>query len=437
MTQSTTSGNSHKNRHIPVLITQILEYLNLKTVLMSDQKEAINIFDGTFGGGGYFEQIKNAYLDGIVGDQKMPKGGKSAEVEADKYLGLEYFGYDLDPLSVEYGEQNFGEYTKPEALDGRGGGSEDVEKTRAEKSNKIRLNLDQANFAEAITSFEDCSLDYIILDLGFCTNQFDYNRGFSYGPGKKQAGTSEMDTKNLNAPSLEDESKDGLEVDFESDFEEVLDLRFDPRIGMSASQKIRLISPRDLARVIYNYSGEELSRKIADKIFERLLEKDKTIAKDKNLPQKDIKKSEEYSPSSKPKQQKTEEKQITVSEFRAWVEESIPARYKKNTNKILSRVWQALRIWVNGEMENLALFLEAAPQKLKNGGRLIIVDFHSLEDKLITKHFRDLSKPYTDDFGNQSWNYKLLTRRPIAPSEQEIQENPASRSASLRVLERV
>ncbi len=90
--------------------------------------------------------------------------------------------------------------------------------------------------------------------------------------------------------------------------------------------------------------------------------------------------------------------------------------------------FQALRIFVNRELDDLRQLLEAAPQLLKPGGRLVIVSFHSLEDRMVKDAMRE---------GARQGRYKLLTKKPVAPSEEEIASNPRARSAKLRAAERV
>jgi 16S rRNA (cytosine1402-N4)-methyltransferase len=91
-----------------------------------------------------------------------------------------------------------------------------------------------------------------------------------------------------------------------------------------------------------------------------------------------------------------------------------------------TRTFQALRMVVNREREELDALLEAAPRMVARGGRIVIVSFHSGEDRRVKEKFRELAR---------SGQGKILTRKPIVPSEQEVRENPPSRSAKLRALE--
>ena len=93
-----------------------------------------------------------------------------------------------------------------------------------------------------------------------------------------------------------------------------------------------------------------------------------------------------------------------------------------------TRTFQALRIFVNRELDDLRELLQAAPQLLKPGGRLVIISFHSLEDRIVKDALRD---------GVRQGHYKLLTKKPVTAAEEETGRNPRSRSAKLRAAERV
>jgi 16S rRNA (cytosine1402-N4)-methyltransferase len=93
-----------------------------------------------------------------------------------------------------------------------------------------------------------------------------------------------------------------------------------------------------------------------------------------------------------------------------------------------TRTFQALRIFVNHELDELRGLLDAAPRVLKPGGRVVIISFHSLEDRIVKDAFRE---------GSKQGHYRLLTKKPVTPGEEEIDRNPRARSAKLRVAERV
>jgi len=96
-----------------------------------------------------------------------------------------------------------------------------------------------------------------------------------------------------------------------------------------------------------------------------------------------------------------------------------------------TRTFQALRIFVNRELDDLKALLAAAPQILKPGGRVVIISFHSLEDRIVKDAFRDGAAPGKDMV------YRILTKKPITASAEESDRNPRARSAKLRAAERV
>lgn len=114
---------------------------------------------------------------------------------------------------------------------------------------------------------------------------------------------------------------------------------------------------------------------------------------------------------------------------------------KGNPNKYFAQVFQALRIEVNHELEALKEMLQQVPSLLKPGGRVAIITFHSLEDRLVKNFFRrgTFDEPDTHPFINTepANELKILTKKPVRPSEKEIRQNPRARSAKLRVAEKI
>ena len=185
--------------------------------------------------------------------------------------------------------------------------------------------------------------------------------------------------------------------------EEILDLRYDDNKGDPVWKKIvKIKDPKELGKILYRYSGERMSMKIGDRIC--------------SIVEPDLK----------------------VGAVVDVIDNALAPQDKRHKNKILSRVWQSLRIWVNDEHEHLSNFLPMALNKLDKGGRLIIVNFHSLEDKLVAQFMRTAARPVeVDDYGNKEQYYKLLTKKPVVPTEEEIEKNIRSRSARMRVLEKL
>jgi 16S rRNA (cytosine1402-N4)-methyltransferase len=114
---------------------------------------------------------------------------------------------------------------------------------------------------------------------------------------------------------------------------------------------------------------------------------------------------------------------------------------KGNPNKYFAQVFQALRIEVNDELGALQEMLQQIPKLLKPGGRVAIITFHSLEDRLVKNFFRrgTFDEPETNPFINDEpvTELKVITKKPIGPSEKELQQNPRSRSSKLRVAEKI
>ena len=126
----------------------------------------------------------------------------------------------------------------------------------------------------------------------------------------------------------------------------------------------------------------------------------------------------------------------TTFELSKAVEKLIP---RNQENKYLAMLFQALRIEVNGEMEALEMMLKQAVEILKPGGRLVVISYHSLEDRMVknlVKSGNIEGNIEKDFYGNVITNLTAITRKPITPSEQELQENNRSRSAKLRIAEK-
>ena len=127
-------------------------------------------------------------------------------------------------------------------------------------------------------------------------------------------------------------------------------------------------------------------------------------------------------------------------ETTAQLKEAVQARLPRGKeNKVLAQIFQALRIEVNQELDALGAFMEQCPDVLKPGGRLVVMSYHSLEDRIVknyTKTGNAEGKEEKDFFGNLLTPYILITRKPIVPSDEEIARNSRARSAKLRIAER-
>jgi len=174
-----------------------------------------------------------------------------------------------------------------------------------------------------------------------------------------------------------------------------LDMRMDPHSERTADQVVNHLDERQLADVIYEFGEERRSRRIA-----RAICRSRPIRNTAHL-------AEVISAAARPMNQA--ERRIH------------PA----------TRTFQALRIFVNRELDDLKALLAAAPQLLKPGGRIVVISFHSLEDRIVKDAFREGSTKEKDMV------YRILTKKPVTASEQESDRNPRARSAKLRAAERV
>ncbi len=184
---------------------------------------------------------------------------------------------------------------------------------------------------------------------------------------------------------------DTPERGFSFRFNEALDMRMDNSQELTAERLIATLPEKELADTIYNYGEERFSRRIAKRI----------VAHRRKMSIK------------------------TTGELASIVRESVPGRSKIDK---ATKTFQALRIAVNDELGELERFLDEIFDFLAINGRLAIISFHSLEDRIVKNAFRDAAK-----YGE----FKLLTKRPVVAEEEESKKNPRSRSAKLRVIERI
>lgn len=185
-----------------------------------------------------------------------------------------------------------------------------------------------------------------------------------------------------------------------------LDMRMDKSRGISAIDIVNGFEEEEIADIIYKYGEERKSRQIAKRIVNT----------------------------------RQVNKITTTTQLRNIVEEIIPERFAIRT---LSRVFQALRIYVNNEIDDLIEFLENATPLLNPGGRIVILTYHSLEDREVKEHFKyeatECICPPELPICNcdKEKTLKIITRKPVLPAEEEIKSNTRARSAKLRAAERL
>jgi 16S rRNA (cytosine1402-N4)-methyltransferase len=237
-----------------------------------------------------------------------------------------------------------------------------------------RFELRQGNFAELPEWVPASSCDGVLLDLGVSSPQLDQaERGFSF-------------------------QHDGP-----------LDMRMDSRQAATAASLVNEAAAEELARIFWEFGGERQSRRFARAIV-----------------------------------QARERRRIETTRQLAELIEALAPRYGKKAHPA-TRVFQALRLAVNDEIGSLEKGLAGAVPLLKPGGRLAVITFHSLEDRLVKNFGRARSRDYTFMGGvdvpalrePRAPELKLVTRKALKPGGAELAENPRSRSAQLRVFEKL
>lgn len=302
-------------RHIPVLLNEILDLLDL-----ARDRPGTRTLDCTLGRGGHASHI-------------IPRLGP----------GGVYVGLDLDEGNLAFAKQRL---------------------TPIAKQHGVALHCEHASFASAPRVMQSQGIggfDAVLADLGFASNQVDDpERGLSF-------------------------KHDGP-----------LDMRLNPAQPTTAEELVNRLDESELADLIYLYGEERLSRRIARKIV----------------------------------QQRADRPISTTLELAEICRRSYGPKGSKGGGRIdpATRTFQALRIAVNGELEALEALLSRLPGMLADEGRCGVISFHSLEDRLVKRAFLE---------ADQAGSMKRITRKPVTAGEQEMQDNPRSRSAKLRVAQRV
>lgn len=240
---------------------------------------------------------------------------------------------------------------------------------------KVELVRDNfINLKYILKDFKIEGFDGLLLDLGVSSYQLDeVERGFSYMH---------------DAP---------------------LDMRMDDRSNLTAGDVVNNYSERNLEKIIKNYGEERWAKRIAQFIVK--------FRKDGEI--------------------------VTTHQLVEIIKKAIPKGARMRGPHPAKRTFQAIRIEVNEELDVIKGTIEAAVEKLNTDGRICIITFHSLEDRIVKNVFRSLANPCIcpQEFpicqcGNEP-TVKIITRKPIVPTEKELKANPRSRSAKLRVVEKM
>jgi 16S rRNA (cytosine1402-N4)-methyltransferase len=292
-------------QHVPVLLEEVLEYLNVRP-------------------------------GGVICDATLGLAGHSLEIA--KRLGGrgKLIGFDRDPEAMAAAQAR-------------------LEEVKAELGDEMpNVVFEPRAFSEASSLIEPGSLDGLLADFGVSSLQLDEaHRGFSF-------------------------RTDGP-----------LDMRMDTRSGETAEQVVNQEDENELADLIYEFGEERRSRRIARAIVRA--------------------------------------RPITTTAELAQIVSAAAPSMKGDKIHPATRTFQALRIRVNNELGEIQSLLKSAGSLLKPGGRLVLISFHSLEDRLVKDAFREAGR--TKEF-------EVLTKKPVVAEEQEQMRNPRSRSAKMRAAEK-
>lgn len=275
---------------------------------------------------------------------------------------------------------------------GRGGHSKEILQRIGKDGRLYCFDLDEEAIKESKENLKDYAnvtyihdnfmnmnkyvdkVDGILLDLGVSSPQFDEaDRGFSYR------------------------------------YDGPLDMRMDSNANLSAKDIVNTYSKEELTRIFYEYGEEKYSRSIADKIVKARINKEIE----------------------------------TTLELVEIIKSGKPYKELNKKGHPAKQCFQALRIEVNHELDSLTTFLNSFEEIVKQDGRVVIITFHSLEDRLVKRKFKELSSVEDDkrimklpsEIEKAQW--ELINHKAIKPSEEQMENNPRSKSAKLRGIKRL
>jgi len=304
--------------HDPVLKTAIVAQL-LEIQNQRNDKDPFVFLDCTLGAGGHLKAV----LDFFSASGKKVKA----------------LAFDQDEDAVDFVAQKF----KSEIENGE-------------------LKILLGRFGELIEGIQDESIDLLIADLGYSSDQLlNQKRGMSF---------------QVDAP---------------------LDMRLSASLDESAADILLNRSREEISEILKTNSDERFADRIAE-----------SICNEREM--------------GRPV--------MTTKELVGVVVRALPARFRKGRRHVATKTFQALRIAVNKEFEQLNSLLSESIIKLSPGGRLAVISFHSIEDRIIKRQFKALES-------KDGSRIRILTKKPIVASKNEIKKNPRARSAKLRVVERI
>jgi 16S rRNA (cytosine1402-N4)-methyltransferase len=263
----------------------------------------------------------------------------------------------------------------------------------------IAFDQDERNLLDAKATLKEFSSNII-----FVHDNFRHLKTRLTGEGIEEFDAILFDL-GLSSPHV-----DQAERGFSFNKEGLLDMRFDQREETTAAEVINNYSETDLEEIFRKFGEEKFSRKLARMICER---REKTPF-------------------------------VTTTDLAQFIEASVPKKRSSRASKAhpATQIFQALRMEVNDEMTALLESLDQAMEMLKIGGRVVVISYHSVEDRVVKHFFQALEKPEVTPEEAIYRNHgdpiiEKITRKPVIPSEKELEENPRSRSAKLRAYKKI
>lgn len=390
-------------RHKPVLLQEILEGLNIP-------KGGVYI-DCNLGDGGHTQAV----IESAIGTY----GANAGEITA--------IGFDLDQDAIQRATANI--TSSPKVAEAIASGAYNAGMQLRLFRKNFRTLRDTLSKEGILKAAADGSVepvaDAILFDLGISSYELDESgRGFSFQKDEPLAMTFGKSKRDINAApagaSATEGAIGGTDAEINHEF--------------TAYDIVNTWQEENIADIIYAYGEDKYSRRIAKAIVDKREAIKKAVAyesRDKNKPNDDI------------------EAGIggirTTAELADIVKGAYPAFARFGKTHPATRTFQALRIAVNDELRALQDALPQALEVLKPGGRLAVITFHSLEDRIVKQFFKEKAGEehgeedliYGGFKPNQEPEVKLINKKPIVPSEAEVRENPRSRSSKLRIIEKL
>lgn len=323
------------------------------------------------------EVIENLQIkkDGIYVDCTVGGAGHSSEIAKRLNKNGVLIAFDKDIDAINAASEKLSKFCKVEILN-----LDNIFQFKIHSYDNRQLPLaviiksDFKNFKQALEKININLVDGVLIDLGVSSHQIDCaERGFSFRQDAK------------------------------------LDMRMDKSASLTAADIVNNYSEQELANIFFRYGEEEFSRPIA-----------KNIVKARGI-----------------------EPITTTLQLNEIIENSLPKKIVYSRGGAAKKVFQALRIIVNGELDGLDKMLEDVVEKLKPGGRFAVISFHSLEDRIVKQTFKELTRDCICPpnipicvCGHKA-TIKMISKKPITASEEELKINSRSASAKLRIVEKI